>query len=1450
MKQEQDKLTSLVLKENSFEDLYDDVLQNNPNFRIARAKLQQTLKSMELEAKCYHLNIKTDGFDIIILDYHLLRSKQQPNLPTVVSCAFRDNELLHCPDEKDIKANLRGLYYGWLTLRGQSFQDYSSETAAALNQQFQLGLALHAPSPLALKLSTAQFTGCLLCIPDQTKAHSQSIDSITKSTAAPTVCNFIQNSPLGQRLEQFHFVEFDLLYFGDLAFDIMANSKSHKKATALGNNYNLFFCFETDQGKDLAVALCDIFFHPGYYLLPKHLRSTLKNFLDQRLQVTHGDSERSPWDNIRNKQYFGNAIYLDFLDLTHFTFAQYLCNLPNVNYQHESSAMLIADGIGYILKHYRGELMITFDGNEFLHNIQKINLKKKNNQAMLDRKLQLKYNHQTGCYLLLHIHTVNSDIIPLTETLCYHKATQEVVFATTTHENVEANLLFKNMKEQLHADYKQSAYAPIRVFAAEGDHATKDCQQVINVVQTADFESQDQLSFCINRLLEYLCKDDDVAIDLSSLSSREISEKDIEFHMQFHSSQSQQSQFQLLISKNGEIIKNDRDDFLNSFLNSFAQGLQKGLGGHSYGELKRCVVLSNHNKRQNELLLLRHAGFFRYLVQNCIDSIRSNQQDNKSAPQTKRELQSFASQMIKDACSLLELAPQKLTTDKELKNLFSANFLKNIRDYMITFYLDLQSTQHSYTADGSIEIQPRGIVLLPIAEFILKLYQYFQPINSFKKSRLSDVMIEPLSTLDFIHQDDYLETEQGLTITLKKMTPATFLQDTLSLFHNLGLGEDSLRFHFSYNDQPISRLTESDLQGNFILNEKSDGIDWFSLDPQLFFQGKKVEPQSFLKGLQGKVLEHEGEFYLLDKKTLPSLKWLDFFWEQIHQQALNKQKKTGITQHQHYVQLERCKTLELLALEKAGMPVIAGKFWKKIKEKFHQLSLRTNQQQDKGKDKNENDTAMLHSNLPLHNYQKMGVQWLIDLYDLNLGGILADDMGLGKTIQSIAFLQYLYDQNELNQSLIVVPTSLVYNWKAEIEKFAPSLALSFFDGQAPIENQKQPMIMLATYGQLLHNQDFFENQQWQIAIFDEAQNLKNIVSQKSAAARRMNARMKIALTGTPMENHYGEFYSLIDLVVPGALGDFDTFKRNFKLNKSVAQNDQACDPRHLEFLKLKTKPLLLRRKKSEILHELPDKTESDIVLNFDKEQATIYRDVAISSNHEIQKIISEKGEAKSQLQMLSVLLKLRQICTSPQLVAISEIKKNKKGTRLSYNHISPKIERCLEMLEELIGNNESVLLFTTFLTTIDLVVEQLKKIKIPYAIIHGQVPLKERAKILEHFNQSKSPMVLLMTLKTGGVGLNLTKARYVLHLEPWWNPAVENQATDRVHRMGQKRSVYVYKFLMNKSVEEKIQTLKDRKGQLFEALLGSENSVMQSENSTLQKTNARLTKEDFLYLLE
>ncbi|MCX6123942.1 MAG: SNF2-related protein, partial [Proteobacteria bacterium] len=305
-------------------------------------------------------------------------------------------------------------------------------------------------------------------------------------------------------------------------------------------------------------------------------------------------------------------------------------------------------------------------------------------------------------------------------------------------------------------------------------------------------------------------------------------------------------------------------------------------------------------------------------------------------------------------------------------------------------------------------------------------------------------------------------------------------------------------------------------------------------------------------------------------------------------------------------------------------------------------------------------------------------------------------MGLGKTIQTLGLFESLRRRGELGKSLIVVPSSLIHNWLSEAKKFAPQLSVTVFDPKVLMEQRNQNLeesadqgnILLTTYGMLTEHSDRFQGSPWNVVIFDEAQNLKNIKSVRTAAARSIQACVKFALTGTPMENHYGEFYSLIDLVASGSLGTYSDFLQEYQVK--LNQGARTAEMREsIEFLRLKAKPLVLRRTKDRLLLELPEKTETTLLLPFEISQKKIYRDTAISWNNRVKELISAKGEAMGQLQMLTALLRLRQVCSYPGAVP-----------NTLYSKMPPKFESLIESLDELRERGEPAVVFTNFVTTL------------------------------------------------------------------------------------------------------------------------------------------------------
>ncbi|MCB2294684.1 SNF2 helicase associated domain-containing protein [Clostridium algoriphilum] len=450
-------------------------------------------------------------------------------------------------------------------------------------------------------------------------------------------------------------------------------------------------------------------------------------------------------------------------------------------------------------------------------------------------------------------------------------------------------------------------------------------------------------------------------------------------------------------------------------------------------------------------------------------------------------------------------------------------------------------------------------------------------------------------------------------------------------------------------------------------------------------------------------------------------------------------------------------------------------------------------------------------NATLRKYQIDGFKWLKSLSILGLGGILADEMGLGKTIQIIAFL--LSQQSK--KSIIISPTSLIYNWKAEIEKFAPSLRVAIVHG---VKRQRLKLItsledydiILTTYGTLRMDIKLYENINFENCIIDEAQNIKNYLAQNAKIIKSIKAKVRFALTGTPIENNLTELWSIFDFVIPEYLFTREVFESKFTYGKKI----------HLEELKSLIKPFLLRRTKKEVLKELPDKIEKVFLVEMTTVQKGVYKSYIKLARDKI------KNDDGGKIEVFSYLTRLRQICLDPAIVLTE------------YEGGSGKLKIATQLIQKHLDGQGKVLLFSQFTSVLKNIGKDLVGKGISYFYLDGKTKSKDRIKLVNEFNDSPDKKVFLISLKAGGTGLNLTSANLVIHFDPWWNPAVENQATDRAHRIGQRNIVQVIKLVAKGTIEEKIILLQENKKDLIDSVITGE----------LTNSNAlgKLTKEELL----
>ncbi|MES3013984.1 MAG: DEAD/DEAH box helicase [Pseudomonadota bacterium] len=459
--------------------------------------------------------------------------------------------------------------------------------------------------------------------------------------------------------------------------------------------------------------------------------------------------------------------------------------------------------------------------------------------------------------------------------------------------------------------------------------------------------------------------------------------------------------------------------------------------------------------------------------------------------------------------------------------------------------------------------------------------------------------------------------------------------------------------------------------------------------------------------------------------------------------------------------------------------------------------------------------------LTLRPYQLHGLAWLQYLREHQLAGILADDMGLGKTAQVLAHLLVEKHAGRLGPrsdsaaaptqpALVVLPTSLIANWQAEAARNAPGLRVLTLQGADRARDFARIAdhdVVFTTYPLLWRDIEALEAHEWHLLILDEAQMVKNAASRAATALRRLNARHRLCVTGTPLENHLGELWAHFDFLMPGFLGDTRSFTRLWR--KPIETNGETL---RAELLAQRVRPFILRRRKEDVASELPTKTEVIRLVQLQGAQRALYESVRVAADEQVRRVLARLSFNGAQISILDALLKLRQVCCDPHLV---------KGSKLPATMPRAKLEWLRDMLPELVAEGRRVLVFSQFTEMLALVAAELDALELPFLELTGETPVRTRGAVVKRFQAKEAP-IFLLSLKAGGVGLNLTAADTVIHLDPWWNPAVERQATDRAHRIGQDQPVFVYKLVVEGSIEERMLALQARKAALAEGVLGSD----------------------------
>ena len=694
-------------------------------------------------------------------------------------------------------------------------------------------------------------------------------------------------------------------------------------------------------------------------------------------------------------------------------------------------------------------------------------------------------------------------------------------------------------------------------------------------------------------------------------------------------------------------------------------------------------------------------------------------------------------------------------------------------------------------------------------------------IKLYRDLAFEQMVIDKLTTLKFIAQpkpkrytftnEDYLNKDKVPKFSMLmqgRFFWHHFLHQELQLLKDLG-------WHISFADNFYYKALTTDSVFDAEVIE-TDDHDFFSLGLNLTIDGKKMPAFPILLGAieqlpksalldreKEQLIEPDSPIYVdLENGDFVALRYqsvqpiLKQFIELFMPNALNKDGTMELSRFQGHQTLSMLDDQGMIATGTSKLRALA----------------------DKLKDFQKVTTVPVPSglNATLRTYQHQGLNWLQFLREYQLNGILADDMGLGKTIQALAHLLIEKQQGRLNKPvLIVAPTSVIFNWANEIEKFTPQLSYQVLHGgkrqqhfdcfESIAEGGTQVDIIITSYALIIKDLEHYAEQNFYYLILDEAHYIKNTKTKLYQAFMSLKAQHKLCLTGTPMENHLGEFWAQFNFLLPGFLGGQRQFTKLFR-----TPIEKHGDHERKQLLNQRIKPFILRRTKDKIAKELPQKTEIIQTLRIEGKQAELYESVRLAMDSRLKDIIADKGLKRSQIEVLDALLKLRQVCNHPKLLSLEGAKKVNQSAKLDY---------LMETLPEQIDEGRKILIFSQFTSMLALIENELVDAGIGYVKLTGSTT--KRQEVVDKFQRGEVP-VFLISLRAGGVGLNLTAADTVIHFDPWWNPAVENQATDRAHRIGQNKPVFVYKYIIENSIEEKIQKIQQNKAALAKALLSEE----------------------------
>ena len=740
---------------------------------------------------------------------------------------------------------------------------------------------------------------------------------------------------------------------------------------------------------------------------------------------------------------------------------------------------------------------------------------------------------------------------------------------------------------------------------------------------------------------------------------------------------------------------------------------------------------------------------------------------------------------------------------KMIKSGFDDFFEDVIKPITKHYPVEFDLPNYEVNTENLIPKQKR-VYISEVGDFVV-----FKPLVYYTNNQLinilnpnSNLISKTDKSIDIGVRDN--EYEQEFYGFLKALHPKFQLQNSEEFYH-LNIDEMVENYWFFevfdrfkeegievYGLKELKKFKYSPSRANVSVNIKS-GQDWFDVEMNVAFGDQDIS----LKDVRKAVLKNE-KYIKLDDGTIGILpqEWIEKFQTYFRQGEMKKGE---------------------LKISKLNFSVIDEMF---DEQDYEEILEELNEKRRKLQEFTEIKRARTPKNFKgkLRDYQKSGYNWLRFLDEFKWGGILADDMGLGKTIQMLAFLlQQVKTSKKAN--LIVIPTSLLFNWKNEIEKFAPSLKTHFQYGN---DRNKDPKIfadydlVITTYGTMTRDIAMLRKYLFNYAILDESQSIKNPNSQRFKAASLLRAKNRIAMTGTPIENNTFDLFAQMDFINPGFLGNQSSFKNNYS-----NPIDKEQDPVIAAELQRKITPFVLRRTKEQVATELPPKTEDYVYCEMETEQRKVYEAFKNKYRNMLLNKIDTDGMGKSKIYVLQGLTKLRQICDSPEILSDEE----------NYGNESIKIKELVRHIKEKTGNHK-ILIFSQFVKMLTVIQRELKEEKIKYEYLDGKSSKKAREASVNNFQDNEDIRVFLISLKAGGTGLNLTAADYVYIVDPWWNPAVENQAIDRCYRIGQDKKVIAYRMICKDTIEEKIMKYQAKKTKIASELISTDESFVKQLKRT------------------